>query len=122
VSRGSRNEYRLVEPLIYYTPAQKFQVRLRLNTVYKQATFSTIGEARKWKEEALAMRPKRDKNRGKPDLSAHKTEQRATVKEILAKAPRTQVVIDDVEYTVVRLPDAPIVRDKGYEPFQRLIA
>jgi hypothetical protein len=109
---NGRAGYRLIEELIYYTPSGKFQVRMRLNTQYTQATFDTLAEAKRHREEVRAMRPHREVRRGKLDHSAHKTEERETVKDSLKKAPRTQVVIDDVEYTLVSLPDAPIKREK----------
>ncbi len=96
----------LIEECISYTSSGRFEVRTRLNTIYKSGLFDTLTDARRFRDELKAMRQEREHKRGSPDYSTEDTLTRTSVREQLKKAPRTKVERDGRKFTLVSLPDS----------------
>lgn len=105
---------RVVENCITYTSSGKFEVRVRVNTVYRGGTFPTLSEARRHRDELVAMRqPREERTRTKENQvkqtfnhSAEATQRRKAIREMIRKAPKAKVDRDGQRYTLVSLPDA----------------
>lgn len=106
-----------VEPCIYRRNNGRYAVRVRLsNTTEPRQTFDTLKEARKYRDEMRAARPKPQRKRteaisGKAnfhrtgyvpeDTLTHKN----TLRSFIAEAPRSTVYRDGREFTLVALPE-----------------
>jgi hypothetical protein len=95
-----------IEPNIILRERGTYAVSVRVCGVERSRSFASLEEARAWRDEQIASRPKREHRSGRPDISGHRTEERTTIRRLLAEAPRTTVVRDGREYTIVHLPEA----------------
>ncbi len=91
----------VIENCIRQTPGGRFEVQVLLNALLRHNTFETLEEARKFRDEIRAQRPKREGRR-----SAAVTEQRQEARELLALASRKKIKRDGQVFTLIRLPEA----------------
>lgn len=70
----------------------------------RRKSFETLEEARAWRDEMIASRPKRRTRHGIPALSARNTADEDVRREVIASSPKSTRVINGRKFTVVHLP------------------
>ncbi len=91
----------VIETCIRLTPSGRYEVQVLLNALLRHGTFETLEEARKFRDEIRAQRPKREGTR-----SVALTQQREEARELLAAASRKKIKRGGRVYTLIRLPEA----------------
>ena len=98
-----------IEPCIEYTSGGRFVVEVLLNTVVRRARFDTLSEAKRFRDDVRAMRPKRERKKkdsftSRSDFhSADDTVTKDMNRDLLAKAKRETVIRDGKEFTLIKL-------------------
>lgn len=94
----------IIEPSISRRGQGLFRVAVRVQGVVQKASFQTIEEARYFRAEMQAQRPKRIYGPKGQDLVAADTRKsRQATRELLEQAPRSEVEREGRVFTVVHL-------------------
>jgi hypothetical protein len=95
-----------VEECIQRRACGTYYVRVRGGGGEQRGTFKTLTEARTFRDKVIKGRPPRDRRDGRPGHSGDNTSYRESVRQILAKSPRTTIERDGRQWTLVSLPPA----------------
>lgn len=101
---GGDHGFEPVERNIRRRQGGTYAVAVSVDWETQRRSFGTLKEARAWRDEMIASRPKRMARRGNVSLSAHASERKENVRQVLAQAPRTTVERDGRVYTLISLP------------------
>lgn len=111
--RGERGTVK-VESGIYRREGGTYAVEVSANHSTFNKSFPTLKEARAYKQEVINSRKKREKRiyrRATVNYSAEETATRDAARALLKDAPRSKVKRDGRDFTLVKLPPDPRIRD-----------
>ena len=114
-----------VEQSIYLRDVGTYAVKVHVNGSQVRKTFPDIDSARAWRDEQIAKRPPKGEHvwgnglrhlrRSTWGLAADEREDREATKQLIEKSPKLKETLGDREFLVVKLPDAPVVRERFSE-------